>query len=188
VTAVARGLVLGPLLVALLAAIASSQSPPCITGSGDIKAAAIGTDVMREGGGFGAVNLGGSSADVERAWGAPGQCRPQGGGVTYQYFIASDTDDSALLLLVYMESGRVDGILATLLPHSRGRGPSLRTGRGVSLVAPLDDVVRVYGTPPDPDARAWIYAADGVAVLPSKGLVAGIAVFRSGAPPAGLLR
>ena len=183
-TAVARGLVLGPLLVALLATPAFSQTSPCIKGTGTIKASAFGTDVMREGAGFGAVSLGGSASDVLRAWGPPGDCRAQGSALSYQYFIESDTDDSVLLLLVSTDGGRVDGMLATLLPHSRGRGPSLRTGRGVALVAPVDEVVRAYGTPPDPGARTWIYAADGVAFLPSKGLVAGIAVFKAGAVPA----
>jgi hypothetical protein len=184
VTAVARGLVLGPLLVALLAAPAFSQTSPCVKGTGTIKASALGTDVMREGAGFGAVSIGGSATDVERAWGPPGDCRPQGSSLSYQYFIESDTDDSALLLVVSTDGGRVDGILATLVPHSRGRGPSLRTGRGVRLVAPVDEVVRAYGTPPDPGARTWIYAADGVAFMPSKGVVAGIAVFKPGASPA----
>jgi len=188
VTAVARGLVLGPLLVALLAAPGVTQTSPCIKGTGTIKASALGTDVMREGSGLGAVSLGGSATDVERAWGPPGDCRPQGSGLSYQYFIESDTDDSALLLVVSTDGGRVDGILVTLLPHSRGRGPSLRTGRGVSLVAPMDEVVRAYGAPPDPGARTWIYAADGIAFLPSKQVVAGIAVFRPGAPPAFLSR
>ena len=187
-TAVARGLVLGPLLVALLAAPAVTQTSPCIKGTGTIKASALGTDVMREGSGLGAVSVGDSATDVERAWGPSADCHQQGSGLSYQYFIESDTDDSALLLLVSTDGGRVDGILATLLPHSRGRGPSLRTGRGVSLVAPVDEVVRAYGTPPDPGARTWVYAADGVAFLPSKGLIAGIAVFKPGAPPAFLSR
>ena len=187
-TAAARGLVLGPLLLALLAGPAPGQSSPCTTGAGKIKASALGGDVMREGAGFGPVSLGGSPSDVERAWGPPGQCRPQGTGVVYQYFIESDTDDSALLLVVDMESGRVDGLLATLLPHSRGRGPSVRTGRGVVLVGSLDDVVRTYGAPVDPNARTWIYASDGVLFLPTKGVVAGIGVFRSGAPPSTFLR
>jgi hypothetical protein len=187
-TAAARGLALGPLLLALLVLPASGQSSPCVTGGGTIKASALGADVMREGAGLGPVSLGAGAADVERAWGPPGQCRAQDSGVAYQYFIESDADDSALLLVVFMQSGRVNGLLATLLPHSRGRGPSLRTGRGVALVAPLDDVVRVYGAPTDPTARTWLYAADGVVFLPSKGLVAGIGVFRAGAPPAGFLR
>lgn len=182
-TAVGRGLLLGPLLVALLAAPAVSQTSPCIKGTGTIKASALGADVMREGAGLGAVSIGGSATDVERAWGPPGDCRQQGSGLTYQYFIESDTDDSALLLVISTDGGRVDGILASLLPHSRGRGPSLRTGRGVSLVAPLEEVARAYGAPADPGARTWIYAADGVAFLPSKGVVAGIAVFKPGAPP-----
>jgi len=134
-TAATRGLVLGPLLLALLVLPASGQSSPCVTGGGMVKSSAIGGEVMREGTGLGAVSLGATASDVERAWGPPGQCRPQGSGVVYQYFIQSETDDSALLLVVDMESGRVDGLLAMLLPHSRGRGPSLRTGRGVALVA-----------------------------------------------------
>jgi hypothetical protein len=184
VTAASRGLAIGLLLVASLAGGASAQAPPCATGSGTLKASAIGSDVLREGSGFGAVSLGGSAADVERAWGAPAQCRQQGGGVTYTYFLTHDTEDSALLLVVSIESGRVNGILASLLPHSGGRGPSVRTGRGVGLLASLDDVVRAHGSPPDPAARTWIYAADGVAFTPSKGLVAAIAVFPLGAVPA----
>ena len=187
-TAAARGLVLGPLLLALLAAPAFSQTSPCIKGTGTIKASALGADVMREGAGLGAVSIGGSATDVERAWGPPGDCRQQGSGLSYQYFIESDTDDSVLLLVVTTDGGRVDGILATLVPHSRGRGPSLRTGRGVRLVAPVDEVVRVYGMPPDPAARTWTYAGDGVAFLVSKQLVGGIAVFKPGAPPAFLSR
>ena len=187
-TAVRRGLVLGPLLLVLLTASASSQSAPCVKGSGAMKASALGSDIMREGSGLGAVSIGGSAGDVQRAWGPPGDCRQQGGSLVYQYVIESDLDDSALLLVVSTDAGRVDGILATLLPHSRGRGPSLRTGRGVALVSPVDEVIRVYGMPPDPHAQTWIYAADGVAFLGSKQLVAGIAVFKPGAPPAFLSR
>ena len=52
-----------------------------------------------------------------------------------------------------MSGGQVDSVHATLLPHSDGRGPSLRTGRGVRVAGPVDDVVATYGTPPDPDAK-----------------------------------
>jgi hypothetical protein len=188
VSASARGLVLGPLLLALLAVSAAAQSAPCAKGPESIKASALGSDVLREGSGLGAVGLGGGAADIERAWGPPSQCRQQGSALAYHYIVTSDSDDSALFLGVTLESGRADMILVTLLPHSQGRSPGMRTARGVSLAGPLDDVARVYGPPPDPHAQTWVYAADGIAFMNSKRLVTGIAVFRPGAPPAGLLR
>ena len=69
-------------VVAALPIVSWAQTAPsCPSGSGVLTSAALGTPVMREGQGLGGVNLGSSAADVQRAWGLPGECVPSQRGI-----------------------------------------------------------------------------------------------------------
>ena len=178
-----RGLVLGPLLLALLVLPAAAQTPPCARGRGLLTIAALGSDVMQDGVGFGAVRFGASVADVERAWGAPYQCQRDRNMLTYNYWLSDGGDANGLVIGVATEDSRVVGIAAILMPHSGGAGPSVRSGRGVALLTPVDDVRAAYGAPANPDGDVLMYLADGVLFVSSKQLVAGIWIFPPNAPP-----
>lgn len=116
----------------LAAPAARAQTvPACPRGGGVLTSATLGALVIREGDGLGAVTLGQSAADIERAWGAPSECLPLHRGHTYNYQLSDDGGQTSLLVAVIIYQDRAEQILATLLPHSGGRGPALRTSRGV---------------------------------------------------------
>jgi hypothetical protein len=177
-----RGLPLALLSALLIAAPAGSQTPPCPGGGGVVTVSAVGTDVLREGAGFGAVSLGGTVTELERAWGPPARCHRLQRSVSHEYLLMDDPGQHALMLIVFSDGGVVQGLFVSLTPHGGDQGLSVRTARGVALLAATDDVQATYGPPPDAAARAWIYAADGVAFTHSKQLVTGIAIFKPGAP------
>jgi hypothetical protein len=170
------------LMLALRAVPAASQTVPCSGGGGMVKASSLATDVLDEGKGFGGVSIGGSVADLERAWGPAARCQRLQRSVAHEYTILDDTAQHALMLIVFSDGGVVQGLFVSLTPHGGDQGLSVRTARGVALLAATDDVQATYGPPPDAAARAWIYAADGVAFTHSKQLVTGIAIFKPGAP------
>jgi len=181
--------VLTLLLWALSTVTARGQTVPgCPRGGGLLTPAVVGSLIMREGGGLGVVTIASTAADVERAWGPPTDCRSQQRGFSYNYYLTADGGQTGLLIVVLIHNGAVERILATLLPHSGGVGPALRTGRGVSLGAPIDDVRRAYGDPGNPAAREWIYVSDGVAFYQSGGRVGSILIFNPGAPPPDRMR
>lgn len=159
--------------------------PTCPRGTGIITPTALGPAVMREGDGLGAVTLGGTAADVERAWGQPSDCLPQPRGYAYQYLLSDDGGQTGLLVVAVIHQDRVEQVLATLLPHSGGRGPALRTSRGVSIMDPAGDVRRVYGTPTIESQNAIGYVAEGVAFQISRNVVGSILVFPPGTVPPG---
>ena len=185
----------GRAVVALMAlSLLAGMSPPapraqtvptCPRGSGVLTPVALGPLVMREGSGLGAVSLGNSAADVERAWSQPSECLPLPRGYSYNYLLSDDGGQTGLLVAVVIYQDRVEQILATLAPHSGGRGPALRTGRGVSIMDPVQDVHRVYGTPTLESQNAIGYVSEGVAFQISRGAVGGILVFPAGSVPPG---
>ena len=179
-------------LVALAGVVAAlpmptgaQTGPACPSGSGVVTSATLGAPVMREGQGLGAVDLGGSAADVRRAWGAPGECSPWQRGYAYHYQLSDDGGQTSLLVVVMMQQDRVEQILATLLPHSGGRGPALRTSRGVAILAPVAEVRRAYGVHTLESQNALGYVAEGVAFQISRGVVGSILIFNAGAVPPG---
>jgi hypothetical protein len=173
-------------VVAALPMASDAQTvPSCPRGSGVLTSAALGAPVMREGQGLGAVNLGSSAADVQRAWGPPGECLHSPRGQAYHYQLSDDGGQTSLLIVVMMHQDRAEQILATLLPHSGGRGPALRTGRGVAILAAADEVRRVYGTQTLESQNALGYVAEGVAFQISRGVVGSILIFSPGAVPPG---
>jgi hypothetical protein len=157
--------------------------PACPRGSGVLTPVALGSLIIREGSGLGAVTLGSSAADVERAWSQPSECLPLQRGYTYNYLLSDDGGQTGLLLVVVIYQDRVEQILATLTPHSGGRGPALRTRRGVSIMDPVQDVRRVYGTSTLESQNAIGYVAEGVAFQISREVVGGILVFPAGSVP-----
>jgi hypothetical protein len=159
--------------------------PACPRGSGIITPTTLGPAVMREGDGLGAVTLGGTAADVERAWGQPSDCLPQPRGYAYQYLLSDDGGQTGLLVVAVIHQDRVEQVLATLLPHSGGRGPALRTSRGVSIMDPAGVVRRVYGNPTLEGQNAIGYSEEGVAFQLSRGVVGAINVFPRGSVPPG---
>jgi hypothetical protein len=179
---VSASLLLG---IASLRTASAQTGFSCSRGSGIITSATLGAPVIREGAGLGAVNLGGSAADVERAWGPPSDCQSQQQGYAYHYQLSDDGGQTALLVAVTFHQARVEQILATLLPHSGGRGPALRSGRGVAILAPADEVRRVYGTHTLESQNAMVYVAEGVAFQISRGIVGSILIFSPGAVPPG---
>jgi hypothetical protein len=184
-----RPLTLAVLLTVLPALpwpIAGAQTvPACPRGSGVLTPTSLGSQVMREGNGLGAVDLGSSAADVERAWGQPSDCFPMPRGYSYHYLLSDDGGQTSLLLVVVIHQDRVEQILATLLPHSGGRGPALRTGRGVGILAPAEDARRTYGTPTLESQNAVGYRSEGVAFQMSRGVVGAILIFGPGTIPPG---
>jgi hypothetical protein len=177
-----RGLPLALVSALLIAAPAWSQTPPCPGGGGVVTASAVGTDVLREGAGFGAVSVGGTVTDLERAWGPPARCHRLQRSVSHEYLLMDDPGQHALMLIVFSDGGLVQGLFVSLTPHGGGQGPPVRTARGVAMLAAIDDVRATYGAPADAAARAWVYAADGVAFTHAKQLVTGIAIFKPGTP------
>jgi hypothetical protein len=176
-------------VVAALPIVSWAQTAPsCPIGSGVLTSAALGTPVMREGQGLGGVNLGSSAAEVQRAWGLPGECFPAQRGYAYHYQLSDDGGQTSLLIVVMMHQDRVEQILATLLPHSGGRGPALRTGRGVAILAAADDVRRIYGPQTLESQNALGYVAEGVAFQISRGVVGSIMIFAPGSVPPGWRR
>ncbi len=163
----------------------AQTAPSCSRGSGLITTAVLGPSVMREGDGLGAVRLGGSAAEVERAWGPPSDCLARQTGYAYHYQLSDDGGQTALLVAVTLHQDRVEQILATLLPHSGGRGPAMRTGRGVAILAPAGEVRRVYGTHTLESQNALGYMAEGVAFQISRGVVGSILIFTAGTVPPG---
>ena len=163
----------------------AQATPACPRGSGLITTATLGVPVMREGNGLGAVNLGGSPADVERAWGRPVDCLARQTSYAYHYQLSDDGGQTALLVAVTFHQDRVEQILASLLPHSGGLGPVMRTGRGVAILAPAGEVRRVYGTHTLESQNALGYMAEGVAFQISRGVVGSILIFAAGTVPAG---
>ena len=150
--------------------------------------AVVGSLIVREGGGLGSVTIGSTAADVERAWGLPSDCTIQADRFSYIYNLTADGGQTGLAVIVLIHNGAVAQIFATLLPHSGGAGPPLRTGRGLPLGAPIDDVRRIYGDPGSPDARLWIYTSEGVGFYRSRTWVGGILVFKPGATPPDWIR
>lgn len=175
----------GPALVfmiALLAAPVSGQTIPCPGGGGLVKASSLATDVLEDGKGFGAVSIGSPVADLERAWGPAARCQRLPRSVAHEYLLVDDTAQQALMLIAFSESGVVQGMFVSLTPHGGRTGLSVRSGRGVALLASTDEVRAAYGPTPDPSAPMWIYAGDGIAFMQSKQLVTGIAIFKPNAP------
>ena len=171
------------LMLALLAAPASSQTLPCPGGGGMVKASSLASDVLEEGKGFGAVSIGGPVTDLERAWGPAARCQRLQRSVAHEYMILDDTAQHALMLIAFSDGGVVQGMFVSLTPHRGSAGLSVRSGRGVALLASTDEVRAAYGgAPSDPSAPTWIYAGDGVAFTQSKQTVTGIAIFKPGAP------
>jgi hypothetical protein len=172
------------LIAAALGRPPSAQTvPACPRGSGIITPTALGSLVMREGDGLDGVSMGATAASVERAWGPPSECLPQPRGYAYQYVLSDDGGQTGLIIAVVLHQDRVEQILAMLWPHSGGRGPALRTSRGVSIMDPSGDVRRVYGTPTIESQNAIGYSAEGVAFLISRNVVGGILVFPPGTVP-----
>ena len=174
----------------LLAPLSPSASraqtvPSCPRGSGVLTPVALGSLVVRDGSGLGAVTLGSSAADVERAWSQPSECLPLGRGYSYNYLLSDDGGQTGLLVVVVIHQDRVEQILATLQPDSGGRGPALRTGRGVAIMDPVGDVRRVYGVPTLESQNAIGYVSEGVAFQISRGVVGAILVFPPGSVPPG---
>lgn len=170
----------------MLATARTAAAPPCNQAEKMLTSAALGGTVLREGGGLGPVSLGNRASDVERAWGGPVDCFPRTNGASHNYFVSDDGGDTSLLVAVVYEHDTVTMILATLLPHAKGPEPSLRTGRGVKMLAPIDEVRRIYGAPViKGDERSLFYPAEGIAFLPSAGRVGGILLFKPGAMPTG---
>ena len=159
--------------------------PACPRGSGLLTPLTLGSLIIREGSGRGAVTLGSSAADVERAWSQPSECLPLPRGYTFNYLLSDDGGQTGLLLVVVIYQDRVERILATLTPHSGGRGPALRTARGVSIMDPVEDVRRVYGTPTLESQNAIGYVSEGVAFQISRDVVGGILIFPAGSVPPG---
>lgn len=172
-------------VIASLSTVTAQTAFSCSRGSGIITTATLGAPVIREGAGLGAVNLGGSATDVERAWGPPSDCQSRQGGYAYHYQLSDDGGQTVLLVAVTFHQDRVEQILATLLPHSGGRGPALRSGRGVAILAPAEEVRRVYGTHTLESQNAMGYRAEGVAFQISRGIVGSILIFSPGAVPPG---
>jgi hypothetical protein len=175
-------------VTAVLAGAADAQSS-CPSGRPTaeyLTRAAAGGDVIREGRGFGAVSLNDTQSDVERAWGLPVQCSPAGAGVSYVYYLSDDKGATPPLLVAAMfDGGRVVYVMVSLIPHSRGQGPRVQTGRGVHLATPAAAAQAVYGIPDDTNRRIWTFASEGVGVIVSGGHVGGFVVFARGAlPPA----
>ena len=155
------GLVALSLLASLCPPASLAQTvPACPRGSGVLTPLALGSLVIREGSGLGAVTLGSSAADVERAWSQPSECLALQRGYTFNYLLSDDGGQTGLLLAVVIYQDRVEQILATLTPHSGGGGPALRTARGVSIMDPVEDVRRVYGTPTLESQNAIGYVSD----------------------------
>ena len=159
--------------------------PSCPRGSGLLTPVALGPLVVREGSGLGTVILGNTPADVERAWSQPSECLPLPRGYSYNYLLSDDGGQTGLLVVVVIHRDRVEQILATLQPHSGGRGPALRTGRGVTIMDPAGDVRRVYGAPDLESQNAIGYVSEGVAFQLSRGVVGAILVFPPGSVPPG---
>ena len=159
--------------------------PACPRGGGVLAPATLGPLVMREGAGLGAVSLGSGAGDVVRAWGQPSDCRPTQRGYTYNYYLSDDGGQTGILVVVAMHQDAVEQIVAMLLPHSGGRGPAVRTGRGVAILAPVDEMQRTYGNPSLAASNVSIYASEGVGFHLTKGVVGAILIFKAGAPPPG---
>jgi hypothetical protein len=159
--------------------------PACPRGTGIITPTALGPLVMREGDALGAVILGATAAAVERAWGPPSECTPLQRGYTFNYLLSDDSGQTGLLVVVIIHQDRVEQILAMLQPHSGGRGPAMRTSRGVSIMDPAGVVRRVYGTPTLEHQNAIGYVAEGVAFQISRNVVGGILLFPPGTVPPG---
>ena len=177
-------------LVVVLAALPWSTTraqtvPACPRGGGILAPATLGAQVMREGAGIGAVTLGARATDVERAWGPPVDCLALHRGYTFNYELSDDGGRTSLLVAVVIYQDRVDQILATLLPHSGGRGPAMRTGRGIAIMDPAENVQRAYGPPTLEAQNAVGYRAEGVAFQISRGVVGSIMIFPPGSVPLG---
>jgi hypothetical protein len=176
-------------VVLMLATSVHAQSSPCQKPSGMtyLTSSAAGGNVIREGRGFGAVSLNDSQADVERAWGRPAQCSARGAGIAYGYFLSDDGGKTAPLYIgVTFDRGAVEYIAVTLIPHSKGEGPRVQSGRGISLGALILETQSVYGTPDDPDARVWTFGSQGIGFVVASGHVGGFVVFPRGAVPRAL--
>ena len=145
--------------------------------------ATVGTLVLRDGVGLGAVTLGSASADVVRAWGPPTDCRPKGGGLYYGYELSDDGGQTSVLILVDLYKDRVDQIIVMLHTQSSRHGPAVRTGRGTGFFAPVSEVERAYGVPSVKAQVVWLYTADGVGFQVSKQFVAAILIYSPGGPP-----
>jgi hypothetical protein len=159
----------------------AQTGPPCPRGSGLLTSATLGGDI-RDGQGVGVANLGNTPADIERVWGAPENCLPQRQGYSYNYFLTGDGGQTGWLVVVIFMDGKATDMVVSAIPHARGPGPTIQTARGVAIFATEDEMRRKYGTP----GATVEPATDGIAFLPSRGLVGGIFVFRPGTMPPGL--
>ena len=153
----------------------------CPPTGGLLTPSTVGTLVLRDGVGFGAVTLGSASADVVRAWGPPTDCRPKGGDLLYSYALSDDGGKTGLLVVIHIYKDRVDQMI--LYPHEDGRWPAVRTQRGVGFLAPISEVERAYGVPSVKAQVVWLYTAEGVGFQVSKQFVGGILIYPPGAPP-----
>ena len=182
------GFMVSVVLTAASTAFAQTQ-PPCPRGSGSglITLATLG-GAIRDGQGIGAVSLGSTPTDVERAWGSPMNCLPQRQGYSYNYFLTEDGGQTGWLVAVVFVDSKAAELLVTAVPHGRGLGPKIQTARGVGLFDSADEVRRRYGAPGSGSDRYDVYVSDGIAFSRSRGLVGAIHVFRPGTTPARMRR
>jgi hypothetical protein len=170
----------------------AQTAPPCPRGSGSglLTSTALGGGI-RDGQGIGAVSLGSTPAEVERAWGAPLNCLPQQQGYSYTYILTDDGGQTSSVLTVVFVDGKTADVGLVAAPHRRMPAPAVLTARGVGLSATADEVRRRYGTPgvgaPGiPGDEFALYAAEGIAFVVAQKEVSGIFVFRPGTMPSAL--